>query len=281
VIGYTLTDAQETGLARCLAARDVRATAQGLAFTIDSGAERADVEVTLVGQFNVSNLLAVTGALIATGMTLTQAAALLPRLVPPAGRMQRVGGAIDADQPLAVVDYAHTPDALAQALAALRPVAQARGGALWVVFGAGGDRDPGKRAPMGAAAGAADRIVVTSDNPRTEDPASIVAMVAAGVPAGRTCERMVDRAAAIALALAQADARDVVLIAGKGHEEYQDVRGVKLPFSDVEQAQAALAARPAVRQPLPPPTPAVQEGGGGALRAPQSGSQVDGRGVAC
>jgi UDP-N-acetylmuramoyl-L-alanyl-D-glutamate--2,6-diaminopimelate ligase len=114
---------------------------------------------------------------------------------------------------------------------------------LWVVFGAGGDRDPGKRAPMGAAAAAADRIVVTSDNPRTEEPARIVEMVAAGVPADRPCERIVDRAAAIAQAMRAADARDVVLIAGKGHEDYQDVQGVKRPFSDVEEAMRAAHAR--------------------------------------
>jgi UDP-N-acetylmuramoyl-L-alanyl-D-glutamate--2,6-diaminopimelate ligase len=248
VIGYTLGagDVGSVGLlAQTLVARDVRATAQGLAFTIDSAAERAAVEVALVGQFNVANLLAVTGTLLAAGLTLAQAAALLPQLAPPPGRMQRVGGRIEANEPLAVVDYAHTPDALAQAIAALRPVTQARGGALWVVFGAGGDRDPGKRAPMGAAAAAADRIVITSDNPRSEEPARIVAMVAEGVPAGRDCARVVDRAQAIAQALAQADARDVVLIAGKGHEDYQDARGVKTPFSDAEHAAAALAARAA------------------------------------
>jgi UDP-N-acetylmuramoyl-L-alanyl-D-glutamate--2,6-diaminopimelate ligase len=294
VIGYTLDDAAESGLATRLAARAVRATAQGLAFTIESGVERAPVEVALVGQFNVANLLAVTGALLAAGMTLGQAAALLPRLAPPPGRMQRVGGALERNEPLAVVDYAHTPDALAQALATLRPVAQARGGRLWVVFGAGGDRDPGKRAPMGAAAAAADRIVVTSDNPRTEEPGAIVAMVAAGVPTGRSCERIVDRAQAIAQAIGQADARDVVLIAGKGHEDYQDVQGIKSHFSDVEQAQAALARRTAGSQPLapegapsrtagealdrpvPPSGPAPREGGGDALRAPAPGGAPSG-----
>jgi UDP-N-acetylmuramoyl-L-alanyl-D-glutamate--2,6-diaminopimelate ligase len=272
VIGYTLDDAQECGLALRLAAREVRATAQGLAFTIDGGAECAAVEVKLVGQFNVANLLAVTGALLGAGLTLAQAAALLPRLAPPPGRMQRLGGAIERNEPLAVVDYAHTPDALAQVLAALRPVAQARGGSLWVVFGAGGDRDPGKRAPMGAAAAAADRIVVTSDNPRSEDPDAIVAMVAAGVPAGRDCERIVDRAQAIAHAIERADARDVVLIAGKGHEDYQDVRGVKTHFSDVEHALSALARRTGGLPPMPPAD---------TLRACAPGSAVDPRGVAC
>ena len=243
LIGYTLRGTQESGLARRLTAQAVRVTAHGLAFEIDDGEARAAVEVALVGQFNVANLLAVTGCLLATGMPLAEAAALLPQLAPPPGRMQQLGGAAGRDEPLAVIDYAHTPDALAQALAALRPLAQARGGRLWVVFGAGGDRDPGKRAPMGQAAAAADRVIVTSDNPRTEDPASIVAMVAAGVPAAAACERIVDRAEAIAHALAHAAAQDVVLIAGKGHEDYQDIGGSKLHFSDLEQAQAALAAR--------------------------------------
>jgi UDP-N-acetylmuramyl tripeptide synthase len=154
--------------------------------------------------------------------------------------MQRVGG---AGAPLAVIDYAHTPDALTQALAALRPLAAARGGALWVVFGAGGDRDPGKRAPMGAAAAAADRIVITSDNPRSEDPQAIVAAIAAGVPPQAAVQRIVERAAAIEFALAQAAPNDVVLIAGKGHEDYQEIAGVKRPFSDLECVRAALARR--------------------------------------
>jgi UDP-N-acetylmuramoyl-L-alanyl-D-glutamate--2,6-diaminopimelate ligase len=152
-----------------------------------------------------------------------------------------------ADEPLVVVDYAHTPDAIEQALLALRPQAEARGGRLWIVFGAGGDRDPGKRAPMGAAAARrADRVVVTSDNPRSEDPAAIVAAVAAGAGRRAGVEQIVDRGAAIAHALAAADARDVVLIAGKGHEATQEAAGVRRPFSDVAHAQAALAARSGV-----------------------------------
>jgi UDP-N-acetylmuramoyl-L-alanyl-D-glutamate--2,6-diaminopimelate ligase len=165
----------------------------------------------------------------------------LPKLVPPPGRMQRVGG---VEEPLAVIDYAHTPDALAQALAALRPAARARGGALWVVFGAGGDRDPGKRAPMGeAAARGADRVVITSDNPRSEVPDEIVTAVAAGARGARQLECIVDRAEAIAHALAEAAPADIVLIAGKGHEPYQEIGGRRLPFSDLEHARAALDAR--------------------------------------
>jgi UDP-N-acetylmuramoyl-L-alanyl-D-glutamate--2,6-diaminopimelate ligase len=240
LIGYAVAPSGEGDAPCLLRATALRATATGQAFTLTAGDAHVDVAVDLVGTFNVSNLLAVTGVLLAAGLSLTEAAALLPQLSPPPGRMQCLGG---SGQPLAVVDYAHTPDALAQALTALRPLAQARGGALWVVFGAGGDRDPGKRAPMGAAAAAADRIVITSDNPRGEEPAAIAAQVAAGVPAGSSCRTLIERGAAIDSVLAQADARDVVLIAGKGHEPYQETRGVRTPFSDVERASAALAAR--------------------------------------
>jgi len=243
VIGCTAGAAMADGLAMRLRASAVRASAVGLALRVDDGTQSAELELPLVGQFNVANVLGVMGVARACGLSFAQACALAPRLVPPPGRMQRVGG---AGEPLAVIDYAHTPDAVAQALAALRPLAEARHGYLWVVLGAGGDRDPGKRAPMGAAAAAgADRIVVTSDNPRSEDPAAIVAAVAAGVSGTRdaTVHRIVDRGAAIAFALAEADASDVVLIAGKGHEDYQEIRGERRPFSDVQHAQAALAAR--------------------------------------
>jgi len=123
-------------------------------------------------------------------------------------------------------------------------MATARRGRVWVVFGAGGDRDPGKRAPMARAASqGADYVVITSDNPRSEDPARIVADVAAGVAPGTSQEQIVDRALAIAHAVRRAAAEDIVLIAGKGHEDYQDIGGVKRPFSDIEQARTALAAR--------------------------------------
>jgi UDP-N-acetylmuramoyl-L-alanyl-D-glutamate--2,6-diaminopimelate ligase len=144
-----------------------------------------------------------------------------------------------------LVDYAHTPDAIEQALAALRPVASARGGRLWIVFGAGGDRDPGKRPQMGAAAAdGADRIVVTSDNPRSEDPARIIDQVAAGAAAaGGRLSRVADRALAIGQAVQQADDADVILIAGKGHEQYQEAAGRRVPFSDVQCARLALQRR--------------------------------------
>ena len=253
VIGTSLAserdDAFNGVLAARLTAHSIRATASGLAFEVKL--ERTDhdpavmpVEVELVGLFNVANLLGVFGVLLACGVSLEQATAAAPSLVVPAGRMQRVTA---PGAPLAVIDYAHTPDALEKALAALRPMVQARGGRLWVVFGAGGDRDAGKRAPMGEAAAAADCIVITSDNPRGEDPAAIVEAIAAGVPAARfaaqECERVIDRAQAIARTLRAARAADVVLIAGKGHEAYQEAGGQRLPFSDVVHARAAIAQR--------------------------------------
>ena len=146
------------------------------------------------------------------------------------------------------IDYAHTPDALQQALAALRPLAQARGGRLCCVFGCGGNRDARKRPLMGAAAEqGADQVLVTSDNPRLEDPQAIVADILAGMRPQTPYE--LDRAAAIAQAIAQADARDVVLLAGKGHEDYQDAQGHKRPFSDYHEAARAVQARQERTQP--------------------------------
>ncbi|MET0349086.1 MAG: cyanophycin synthetase, partial [Rhizobacter sp.] len=145
-----------------------------------------------------------------------------------------------------VVDYAHTPDALEKAIDALRPLAQARGGRLWTVFGCGGNRDATKRPLMGAiAAERADHVVVTSDNPRNENPAEILRQIAAGMGAQAPVTLIEDRRAAIAHAVNGATAHDVVLVAGKGHEADQEIAGVKHPFSDVAEAQAALARRAA------------------------------------
>jgi UDP-N-acetylmuramoyl-L-alanyl-D-glutamate--2,6-diaminopimelate ligase len=238
--------ASAAAITQLISARDIRATATGLEFTLQCGHAEHKIELGLVGSFNVSNLMAAVGAALACGIDLDLACRAAPQLVPPPGRMQRVRTR-SGDEPLVVVDYAHTADAIEQALLALRPQAAARGGRLWIVFGAGGERDPGKRAPMGAAAGShADRLVITSDNPRREDPAAIVADVAAGVRSRSNVDVIVDRAQAIAHALSAADARDIVLIAGKGHEASQDIGGVKRPFSDAEQARAALGARAGV-----------------------------------
>jgi UDP-N-acetylmuramyl tripeptide synthase len=155
-----------------------------------------------------------------------------------------VPDAAPQDAPLAVVDYAHTPDALDKALRALRPVAQDRGGALWCVFGCGGNRDATKRPMMGAiATRLADRVVLTSDNPRNEPAHYILSQILAGVPGHDEVCVIEDRAEAIRLALSKAHPADVVLIAGKGHETTQEVAGKKWAFSDAEHARAALQER--------------------------------------
>ena len=190
-----------------------------------------------VGRFNISNILGVLGVLIAHGVPLGEALTLVGDLPDVPGRMQVVG-----ERPLVVVDYAHTPDALEKVLATLRPLATQRGGRLAVVFGAGGDRDPAKRPVMGAAASrGADRVFITSDNPRGEDPAAIIEAVARG--ASGEPRRETDRKRAIQAALLEAAPQDVILIAGKGHENYQEIQGTRLPFSDQAVAQAALAMR--------------------------------------
>jgi UDP-N-acetylmuramoyl-L-alanyl-D-glutamate--2,6-diaminopimelate ligase len=216
----------------------------GLAFTVTEGSQQVRVKTSLIGDFNVDNLLVVLGGLRAQGLSLVEAAAALSALTPVPGRLQRVQGG--DDQPEVVVDYAHTPDALEKVLTALRPLAQVRGGALHCVFGCGGNRDPGKRPQMGAlAARGAERVVITSDNPRQEPPQVIIEQILAGVPADlrQRVTTQVDRRRAIEAALRSAAPADVVLIAGKGHEDYQEIGGLRLPFSDVATATEALKAR--------------------------------------
>lgn len=245
VIGYRVRDAtaqaSESHVAHLLTARAIRATARGLAFEAVLDGQAIPIEVPLIGQFNVENLLGVLGVMHACGIDFARAVAALRGLDPPPGRMQQIAM---SNAPLAVIDYAHTPDALTKVLDALRPLVEARGGKLWIVFGAGGDRDVGKRAPMGAAAAqGADVVVVTSDNPRCENAESIVSQVASGAVGTRELITIVDRSQAIFHAIEQAAPVDVVLIAGKGHEGYQIIGAAKLPFSDVSQARAALATR--------------------------------------
>ena len=223
-----------------LQAQGLHYGAEGLGFTLVEGAEQAEVHSQLVGEFNASNLLVVLGGLRALGVPLAEAAAVCSALTPVPGRMQRVAGA-DLE---VVVDYAHTPDALEKVLQALRPLATARGGHLWCVFGCGGDRDATKRPLMGAiAARGADHVVLTSDNPRSENPHTILAQILAGVTGHDEIDVIEDRHEAIHGAVCEAAPGDVVLIAGKGHEDHQEVAGVRRPFSDVAEAQAALAAR--------------------------------------
>jgi UDP-N-acetylmuramoyl-L-alanyl-D-glutamate--2,6-diaminopimelate ligase len=230
VIGYTLEAKVSRG--ETLAATDLAMDGAGLSFTLDG----VRIEAPMVGRFNASNLLAVIGALLAGGETLADIAGVLPRLTPPPGRMQTIGG---EGKPLVVIDYAHTPDALEKALTTLRETAAVRGGSLACVFGCGGERDPGKRPLMGAVAEAlADRVLVTSDNPRGEKPEAIIADIIGGMKNRPEIE--LDRARAIRQAVSAANSRDIVLLAGKGHEPYQEVAGARHPFSDLEQARQAL-----------------------------------------
>jgi UDP-N-acetylmuramyl-tripeptide synthetase len=193
-------------------ARALRMDGEGVALTVVTPAGEGELRTRVVGAFNAQNLLGVLAVLLESGIALPAALGALARVTPPAGRMQRLGG---GDAPLVVVDYAHTPDALEKVLTALRP-AVAPGRELRVVFGAGGDRDKGKRPPMGrVAASLADRVVVTSDNPRGEDPRVIAQAIVQGIAttANRRYVVELDRAAAIGLALADAQPGEVVLLA--------------------------------------------------------------------
>ena len=234
-----------------LNAAHIRFTHAGMAFDVverdAQGAEldRHGLQVPLVGRYNVFNLLCVLASARALGVSLQQAVKACGALTPVPGRMEQAEVAA-ADQPLVLVDYAHTPDALEKALQALQPLATQRNGTLWVVVGCGGDRDAGKRPLMAAAAEReAAHTVLTSDNPRSEDPVHILGQMVSGLTNPGAALVEPDRAAAIAMTVARAQAADVVLIAGKGHEDYQDVRGVKTPFSDLVHARQALAARAA------------------------------------
>jgi len=232
-----------------LQACNIRSTGSGMAFEVDESGVRHTVHSAVPGHYNVANVLGVIAGLRSHGIPLAQAAQVCSALQAPPGRMEPV--AVSGVNPLVLVDYAHTPDGLTQALAALRPLATARGGQLWCVVGCGGDRDPGKRPLMGAGAvQGADRVVFTSDNPRSEDPANILAQTVAPLQASPAWQVQADRAMAIADAVLQAHDRDLVLIAGKGHETIQDVAGQRQPFDDRVHARSALSARAATRMTL-------------------------------
>jgi UDP-N-acetylmuramyl-tripeptide synthetase len=226
-----------------LQARGVAYRDGGLAFTLREGGESVEVRSPLIGTYNVSNLLAVIGGLRALGHALGAIARIVPSLSAVPGRMQRVHAGRPG--PEMVVDYAHSPDALEKALQALRPFATERGGALWCVFGCGGNRDAGKRPKMGAIAQRlSDQVVVTSDNPRNETPADILSQIVAGLAGNQEHVKVIeDRRAAIREAARRAGAHDVILVAGKGHEDYQEIAGVRHPFSDVDEARSALEVR--------------------------------------
>ena len=235
-----ITSSRAAGAAAAYAERVVagRVTreSQGLRIAIESSWGAGELAVPLIGDFNIDNVLTVLAVLLAWKIPLPQALAALARCQPPSGRLETFGGT--AGQPLAIVDYAHTPDGLMKALQAAR--AHCRG-QLRVVFGCGGDRDPGKRPIMGRIASEmADEAIVTDDNPRTESPAKIVADILAGFPGpGRPLVEH-DRALAIRTALGQSGPEDVLLVAGKGHEDYQIYGTLRRPFSDQAIVSAAL-----------------------------------------
>jgi UDP-N-acetylmuramoyl-L-alanyl-D-glutamate--2,6-diaminopimelate ligase len=214
----------------------LRADRSGLRLAIRSDWGQAELEAPVIGRFNASNVLAALTALLVSEVPLITACNALARIAAPPGRMQTLGGGA---QPLVVVDYAHTPDALDKVLASLRKISPQ--GRLICVFGCGGNRDRGKRPLMGRAASeGADSVIVTSDNPRNEDPLAIIDEITPGMKAGYKVEP--DRARAIFEAVGMARAADVVLIAGKGHEDYQEIAGQRHSFSDASAAMQALEA---------------------------------------
>jgi UDP-N-acetylmuramoyl-L-alanyl-D-glutamate--2,6-diaminopimelate ligase len=229
--------ASRAGLERYAEAHAIEISPTGIGFDVRCSWGEARIESSLLGRYNVSNLLGVLTTMLVSGVPFQQAIAAVAVLKAVAGRLQRLGG---RGRPLAVIDYAHTPDALEQTLVALKDVARAAGGRLHVLFGCGGERDRGKRPLMGAvAARHADTITVTSDNPRAEDPAQIIRAITSTL--ARPYEVIEDRRLAIARSIASAGANDVVLIAGKGHENYQEISGTRYPFSDAVEAEKALA----------------------------------------
>lgn len=241
----THTDSVPATSGEWLRAQHIACTERGTAFEIEgqiAGERRcAQLRVDVLGAFNVQNLLAVLGVLLTGGCEWDDAIGRLQQLQPVSGRLEQFGG---HGGPLVVIDYAHTPDALDKVLQVMRPVAAARGGELWCVFGCGGDRDSSKRPLMGAIAEQrADHLVITSDNPRHEDPEAIIGMIVAGLKKPASARQVVDRAAGILQAVRNAGMHDVVVVAGKGHEATQEIAGRKVPFADQQHVGLALAAR--------------------------------------
>ncbi len=241
IIGYGMTDtalllAERLGL-RMVFGNLAEMSGQGLRLDVHTSWGGAQINSALVGRFNAANLLGALAVLLVSDIGLIDAVQSLSRVQPVAGRMQRLGG---AGQPTVIVDYAHTPDALEKVLLALREAGATMGGKLICVFGCGGDRDRGKRAMMGVVAERfSDHCIITSDNPRSENPQHIIDEVVSGM-AAKNHEIIVNRAVAIERAIGLARQHDTVLVAGKGHEDYQEVNGVKYPFSDADVVKQAL-----------------------------------------
>ena len=257
IIGYGFTEAatqtRDTMKFKILRGYNLKAGARGLKFDIEFEGEHLELETEVTGRFNASNLLGVLATLLASGIRLIDAARALREIRPVAGRMQQLGG---GDQPLVFVDYAHTPDAMEKVLTALREIlhsspargieSEARNPKLICVFGCGGDRDRGKRSLLGeVTTRLADEVIITSDNSRQEDPDVIISEIVAGAGVNHRIEK--DRAKAIFGAIHYTKSGDVVLIAGKGHEAYQEIGGQKFPFNDVEVAKQVLMEKARVQ----------------------------------
>ncbi len=243
VVGYGMSDsalalAERLGI-RMVYGNLLEIDGNGLKLDVHSSWGGAQIESALIGRFNAANLLATLAAVLLGGVPLDEASRLLGNVVAVNGRMQRLGS---NGKPVVVVDYAHTPDALENVLLTLREISDASDGRLVCVFGCGGDRDKGKRAMMGRIAERfADHCIITDDNPRSEDSQQIIGDIVGGMTQGNH-EIVSDRSEAIRRAVAQAGAFDTVLIAGKGHEDYQEIAGVRHAFSDVDEATRALRA---------------------------------------
>lgn len=255
IIGYGFTDYFNHiplgGYAknmRVMRGLDLKSDSEGLMFNIEFESEKVELKAEVIGGFNASNLLGVLATLVASGVGLQDAANALRAIRPVAGRMEQMGG---GDSPLIVIDYAHTPDALEKVLTTVRKIVEPRrsiGQATRMarvicVFGCGGDRDRGKRPLMGeVATRLADEVIITSDNPRQEDAGAIIREIISGARGGNFRVEE-DRRQAIRTAISSAQKGDAVVIAGKGHEAYQELDGQKLPFSDNHEARLALSAR--------------------------------------
>ncbi|MBD3609483.1 MAG: UDP-N-acetylmuramoyl-L-alanyl-D-glutamate--2,6-diaminopimelate ligase [Gammaproteobacteria bacterium] len=236
IVGYSLSPEYVETSYRQLRAIKVVTSSEQVIVDVDSSWGQGSFKTTLLGRFNISNALAVLATLLVQGVAFTEALSRMSRLTAVAGRMERFGG---GELPLVVVDYAHTPDALQQVLSSLRDYVR---GSLVCVFGCGGERDQGKRPQMAAIAEQyADTVVITNDNPRGESPESIINAIKSGLnnPAKAVIE--MDRHVAIQQAIRSANKGDVVLVAGKGHEDYQIINGQMLHFDDREEAQLALS----------------------------------------
>lgn len=235
--GYSLLNSNAS-----IYADDVILSASGVFANIHTPWGSGELRSRLLGRFNLQNLLAVIGSACLQGLAFDEVLAVAPRLQSVSGRMELFFPGVDSDSgPKVVVDFAHTPDALKSVLETLREHCEGR---LWCVFGCGGDRDRGKRSQMGAIASQlSDRIVVTSDNPRNENPKAIIEEVCSGIPSNSDREIFVDREEAIHFAIQSAADNDIVLVAGKGHESYQLIGAKSLPFSDQAQVRLALRQR--------------------------------------